>query len=118
MWAGTDRYVTSEVYGRLTGGPEARPVDNRPGWVYCPRMPRSTLVVREDEKPWTIAEEREVRAALEEDLVRLRAELDLSARDLQDLLRDGVDSAGNDQADIGSQVDEGESEGGDEGEQE
>ncbi len=65
-------------------------------------MPRSTLVVREDEKPWTIAEEREVRAALEEDLVRLRAELDLSARDLQALLRDGVDSAGNDQADIGS----------------
>ncbi|HUQ00177.1 MAG TPA: TraR/DksA family transcriptional regulator [Aeromicrobium sp.] len=65
-------------------------------------MPRSTLVVRADEKPWTIAEEREVRAALEEDLVRLRAELDLSARDLQDLLRDGVDSAGNDQADIGS----------------
>ena len=65
-------------------------------------MPRSTLIVRADEKPWTIAEEREVRAALEEDLVRLRAELDLSARDLQDLLRDGVDSAGNDQADIGS----------------
>ena len=34
--------------------------------------------------------------------MRLRAELDLSARELQDLLRDGVDSAGNDQADIGS----------------
>jgi DnaK suppressor protein len=49
-----------------------------------------------------MAEERAVRAALEEDLVRLRDELDLSARDLQDLLRDGVDSAGNDQADIGS----------------
>jgi DnaK suppressor protein len=65
-------------------------------------MPRSTLAVRGDEKPWTIAEERAVRAALEEDLTRLRAELKLSARDLQDLLRDGVDSAGNDQADIGS----------------
>jgi DnaK suppressor protein len=65
-------------------------------------MPRSTLAVRADEKPWTIAEERAVRAALEEDLVRLRDELQLSARDLQDLLRDGVDSAGNDQADIGS----------------
>jgi DnaK suppressor protein len=67
-----------------------------------PGMPRSTLAVRADEKPWTIAEERAVRAALEEDLVRLRDELQLSARDLQDLLRDGVDSAGNDQADIGS----------------
>lgn len=65
-------------------------------------MPRSTLAVRADEKPWTIAEERAVRTALEDDVARLRDELKLSARDLQDLLRDGVDSAGNDQADIGS----------------
>jgi DnaK suppressor protein len=43
-----------------------------------------------------------VRSELETDLARLRNELDHSARELQDLLRDGVDGAGNDQADVGS----------------
>ncbi|WP_375003139.1 TraR/DksA family transcriptional regulator [Aeromicrobium sp. CTD01-1L150] len=65
-------------------------------------MPKTTLAVRADEKPWTAAETKAVRAELEDDLVRLRKELDLSAKDLQDLLRDGVDGAGNDQADVGS----------------
>lgn len=65
-------------------------------------MPKTTLAVRADEKPWTAAETKAVRAELEDDLVRLRKELDLSAKELQDLLRDGVDGAGNDQADVGS----------------
>lgn len=70
--------------------------------MYCPRMPKSTLAVRADEDPWTSEESAEVRSELEADLVRLRKELDLSAKELQDLLRDGVDGAGNDQADVGS----------------
>ncbi|MEO6604700.1 MAG: TraR/DksA C4-type zinc finger protein [Aeromicrobium sp.] len=65
-------------------------------------MPKTTLAVRADEKPWTAAEAKAVRAELESDLTRLRGELDQSARELQDLLRDGVDGAGNDQADVGS----------------
>ncbi|WP_456698116.1 TraR/DksA family transcriptional regulator [Aeromicrobium sp. P5_D10] len=65
-------------------------------------MPNTKLAVRADETPWTAAEAKEVRAELEADLVRLRSELDQSARELQDLLRDGVDGAGNDQADVGS----------------
>ncbi|MGJ9412023.1 TraR/DksA family transcriptional regulator [Aeromicrobium sp. CF4.19] len=66
-------------------------------------MPKTTaLAVRADEKPWTAAETKAVRTELEEDLLRLRKELDLSAKELQDLLRDGVDGAGNDQADVGS----------------
>lgn len=65
-------------------------------------MPKTTLVVRSDEDPWTKAELAEVRSELEGDLTRLRLELDQTARDLQDLLRDGVDGAGNDQADVGS----------------
>ena len=36
------------------------------------------------------------------DLERLREEIVQTDRDLQDLLRDGVDGAGNDQADVGS----------------
>lgn len=70
--------------------------------VYCPGMSKTMLAVRADEDPWTAAEVKAVRAELEEDLQRLRKELDLSARELQDLLRDGVDGAGNDQADVGS----------------
>ncbi len=65
-------------------------------------MPNTKLAVRADEKPWTAAEAKAVRAELEGDLTRLRGELDQSARELQDLLRDGVDGAGNDQADVGS----------------
>lgn len=65
-------------------------------------MPKTKLAVRADEKPWTAAEIKSVRAELEGDLTRLHAELDHSARDLQDMLRDGVDGAGQDQADVGS----------------
>ncbi|AWB92002.1 TraR/DksA family transcriptional regulator [Aeromicrobium chenweiae] len=65
-------------------------------------MPNTELAVRADETPWTAAETEEVRTELEADLTRLRGELDHSARELQDLLRDGVDGAGNDQADVGS----------------
>ncbi len=65
-------------------------------------MPKTTLAVRADEDPWTAAETDAVRDELQDDLQRLRKELDLSARELQDLLRDGVDGAGNDQADVGS----------------
>ncbi len=65
-------------------------------------MPKTTLAVLADEKPWTAAETKAVRVELEDDLQRLRKELDLSAKELQDLLRDGVDGAGNDQADVGS----------------
>ena len=65
-------------------------------------MPNTKLAVRADETPWTAAETKEVRSELEGDLVRLKVELDQSARELQDLLRDGVDGAGNDQADVGS----------------
>ena len=65
-------------------------------------MSKTTLAVRANEKPWTASETKAVRAELESDLTRLRGELDQSARELQDLRRDGVDGAGNDQADVGS----------------
>lgn len=65
-------------------------------------MPKTTLAVRADEKPWTAAEAKSVQDELAEDLERLRAELDISAKDLHDLLAGGVDGAGNDQADVGS----------------
>jgi len=64
------------------------------------RAPR--LVVRADEKPWTAKELAEVRGELEADRERLRAEIASVEQGLQDLLRDGGEGAGNDQADVGS----------------
>jgi DnaK suppressor protein len=65
-------------------------------------MPKTKLAVRADEKPWTAAETTSVRTELEGDIQRLAVELSASAKELQDLLRDNVDGAGNDQADVGS----------------
>jgi DnaK suppressor protein len=65
-------------------------------------MPNTELAVRADETPWTTDETKAVQVELEQDMARLRLELDASARELQSMLRDGVDGAGNDQADVGS----------------
>lgn len=65
-------------------------------------MPKTTLAVRADEKPWTAAEAKSVHDELHGDLIRLKDELNASAKDLQDILAGGVDGAGNDQADVGS----------------
>lgn len=62
----------------------------------------ASLAVGADEKPWTAAELAQVRGELEADRDRLRREIDTAQRGLQDLLRGGVDGAGNDQADVGS----------------
>ncbi|MDO9379339.1 MAG: TraR/DksA family transcriptional regulator [Nocardioidaceae bacterium] len=61
-----------------------------------------TLVVKADEDPWTTAELDEVRGELETDRDRLVGEITAAERDLATLLADGVDGAGNDQADVGS----------------
>lgn len=65
-------------------------------------MPKTTLAVRADETPWTAAEAKTVHEELTSDLARLKDELDTTAKDLQDILAGGVDGAGNDQADVGS----------------
>ncbi len=65
-------------------------------------MSKIKLAVRPDEDPWTADERNAIAAELTADRIRLSEELDASARDLQDLLRDGADGAGSDEADIGS----------------
>ena len=60
------------------------------------------LVVRADERPWTARELADVRGELEADEGRLRLEIRSVEQDLQDLLRNTGDGAGNDQADVGS----------------
>ena len=102
----TARTLVGSAYSHVVGRMVVRSVEGevvrQPGRVYIHRMPKTTLAVRSDEDPWTADETAAVRAELEDDLLRLRKELDLTAKELQDLLRDGVDGAGNDQADVGS----------------
>ena len=64
----------------------------------------AALVVREDESPWTAAELRGVRAALDEETARLEDELRYTEEGLADLIRDSGDGAGDDQADAGSKT--------------
>lgn len=61
-----------------------------------------SLPVRAGEDPWTEAELNEVRAALEEDVVRFEDQIETSTAELVGLLRDGSEGAGRDPADVGS----------------
>ncbi len=66
------------------------------------RVDVSTLPVREGEEPWTTAELDEVKAALDEDVVRFESQIEVSTAELNGLLRDGNEGAGRDPADVGS----------------
>lgn len=68
-------------------------------------MPKNSgdkLAVRSGERAWTKKEIARVEKELNDDMHRLTLELDQTARDLAEILRDGVDVAGADQADVGS----------------
>ena len=66
--------------------------------------PASALAVRAEEDPWTPAELDAVRAELEEDVSRLRAEINAAEIDLVGLMRDAGDGSGDDQADAGAKT--------------
>jgi RNA polymerase-binding protein DksA len=66
--------------------------------------PASALAVRAEEEPWTPAELDAVRAELEEDVSRLRAEISAAEIDLVGLMRDAGDGSGDDQADAGAKT--------------
>jgi RNA polymerase-binding protein DksA len=68
-----------------------------------PAAPQA-LVVRADEEPWTKQELGEVRAELQDEVRRLRDELDLAEHEIDDMLRDSGDGAGDDAADAGSKT--------------
>ncbi|MCX6397800.1 MAG: TraR/DksA C4-type zinc finger protein [Propionibacteriales bacterium] len=63
---------------------------------------KATLVVREDESPWSKDELNEVRNQLRADVKRLRAELEEVEGDLAHLISSAGEGAGNDTADVGS----------------
>jgi RNA polymerase-binding protein DksA len=69
-----------------------------------PVVKAPTIVVREDESPWTKVELNRVRKALNEDETRLLEEIAMTEQGLADLIRDSGDGAGDDQADAGSKT--------------
>lgn len=62
----------------------------------------SVLAVRSDESPWSKEELEPVYAGLRAEADRLRAEIEAAEAELVELLRDGGEGAGDDQADAGS----------------
>jgi len=66
--------------------------------------PPGRLAVRADERPWTATELAAVRAELQHEVSRLRAEIAEAEQDLADLLRDSGEGAGDDQADAGTKT--------------
>ena len=64
----------------------------------------SRLAVRDDESPWTKAELDAVRKDLQDEQARLRVEHHRAEAALADLIRDGGDGAGDDQADAGAKT--------------
>jgi RNA polymerase-binding transcription factor len=60
------------------------------------------LAVREGESPWTAEEIAELRETLVSDTTRLRDEIRAAEAEIGQLLREGGEGAGNDQADVGS----------------
>ncbi len=61
-----------------------------------------SLPVRPGEDPWTKDELDEVKATLEEDILRFQSQIEISTAELVGLLRDGSEGAGRDPADVGS----------------
>jgi DnaK suppressor protein len=76
----------------VTKKPAATSVGTKPG----------SLAVREGESPWTAEEIDETRSTLRSDAERLLNEIDSAEIEINSLLREGGEGAGNDQADVGS----------------
>ena len=70
----------------------------------APRSDAADLPVRLGEEPWTDTELKQVRAELEAEVVRLRADLARAASEAAELLTDSVRDAGDDSADAGTKA--------------
>lgn len=91
---------------RLVMPPPLRPAKN--GKKSAPLKPIKTaptpVVVSDNETPWTSAELKVVRAALAKELVRLTTELAAVEHEMDALIRESGEGAGDDQADAGTKT--------------
>lgn len=91
---------------RLVMPPPPRPTKN--GKKSTPLKPLKVaptpVVVSDNEAPWTSAELKGVRAALSKELVRLSTELAAVELEMDALIRESGEGAGDDQADAGTKT--------------
>lgn len=91
---------------RLVMPPPPRPTKN--GKKSAPLKPikaaPTPVVVSDNEAPWTAAELKVVRAALAKELVRLTTELAAVELEMDALIRESGEGAGDDQADAGTKT--------------
>jgi DnaK suppressor protein len=91
---------------RLVMPPPPRPVKS--GKKIAPLKPikvaPTPVVVSETETPWTNAEIKAVRAEISKDLERLRKELALVEIEMDELIQESGEGAGDDQADAGTKT--------------
>ncbi|PHX75516.1 MAG: molecular chaperone DnaK [Actinobacteria bacterium] len=93
------------VAPRLVMLPSAKPAKKKGGTTLKPlKGAPEPLVVSEGEGPWTKSELKDFKQELERELVRLREELSAAEVEINDLLRDSGDGAGDDQADAGTKT--------------
>jgi DnaK suppressor protein len=83
------------------GTARAKTTAKRPATTAAGRS-AAKLAVREGEPAWTAAEIAELRETLVADAERLRTEIRAAETEIGQLLREGGEGAGNDQADVGS----------------
>ncbi len=91
---------------RLVMPPPARPVKS--GKKIAPLKPikqaPTPIVVSESESAWNAAELKAIRSELAKELVRLQTELTAIEREMDALIADAGDGAGDDQADAGTKT--------------
>ncbi len=91
---------------RLVMPPPPRPVKS--GKKVAPLKPikaaPTPVLAAEGEAPWTAAELKSIRADITADLTRLRHELSLLEAEMDDLISDSGEGAGDDQADSGTKT--------------
>jgi len=91
---------------RLVMPPPARPIKS--GKKIAPLKPikqaPTPIVVSESESAWNAAELKAIRSELAKELVRLQTELTAIEREMDALIADAGDGAGDDQADAGTKT--------------
>jgi DnaK suppressor protein len=93
-----------KVVAQGTAAEPGRPAGGSPVATVDESGVPAGLVVRADEEPWTAAELDEVRAELEDDAERLRAEIAEAEADITALLHGAGDEGGEDTADTGAKA--------------
>ena len=93
---------TKSAAATKSSGPAKSSAATKASASRAARAAAASLLVGEDESPWTPSELASVAAELRSDVERLEGEVAHFEHDFTDLIRGGGDGAGDDQADVGT----------------